>query len=443
VLCAALLGTGGALAGPGLTGATLTDAVAVGATASSIGTYDQRVKSLSPLAYWRMDEASTANGATLVDSSGKGANGTYVAGDLVYTAYAPSYTSSMGNAYQYRRLSVNAAYTFAAGDRFEYDVFLPAGSETDGHVGVDFELTDGLAFRSYAYNDQNGISNHPDAWGVPRGSWQHRVFVIGAGTPLVGKTVSTLMFAAEGEVSTPQTARFSNIRVTDVNGGIKKSFWAAGDPLPTLTSAHAVNPPDATATLTSGTSSARVAGAQVIYGGGVGAAAFGGNANGATIPSPTLDMGAGASFSVEVWVNSSQLDPAGSALVSREVAGHQEQYALDYYQGATRFYVRTADGTPFVSSGPNINDGKWHHLVGVLDNGTVTMYVDGVAAPSAAGVTGRLLAMPAGTPTTIGTRLSDLGAFTGPNGLVGAVDELAIYGRALTAAEVKDHFAHH
>jgi hypothetical protein len=445
VAFAALVGAG-ALAAPEVTSALLADTAASSATAASIGTYDQRVNAASPLGYWRMDEAAVTNGASLVDSSGRGNTGRYVAGDLLFTATSPNYAG--GNVYQYRSVNVDSTYAIRAGDRFEYDIFLPTAASTEtARLGVDLITTDGSTLRDGGYSDQNGRAAHPnESPSLPRGVWVHRIFTIGTGTPLAGKTAQNVYLVAEGDTGAVQSARLSNIRFTDSSGVMRKSFWAAGDPVPGTTPTNNVVPSNSTYSLGSGTASARTPGPLVIYGGGLGGVTFGGDANRAELPAGALDMAGATAFSVEAWVKGTEMRYIGSAFVARQERGEREQYVLDSYQDQARFFVRTAAGADIGTYGPSVNDGKWHHLVGVYNNGTVILYVDGVRASSVAGSAGSgLLAMPAGVRTTIGTRdgqpLLTLG-YEDMNGLTGSVDEVAIYGRALSLSEIQDHYLH-
>jgi len=45
----------------------------------------------------------------------------------------------------------------------------------------------------------------------------------------------------------------------------------------------------------------------------------------------------------------------------------------------------TSSGQVDYGSVTRVDDGRWHHVTGVFDNGTLTIYIDGVAEPSASG----------------------------------------------------------
>jgi hypothetical protein len=99
------------------------------------------------------------------------------------------------------------------------------------------------------------------------------------------------------------------------------------------------------------------------------------------------------------------------------------------------FPVLTADGDMFISSGPDLRDGMFHHVAVTLDRSSTTggkLFVDGNVVLTFDALshrgdlsnTGQLLI---GGPTT--TRSNSF--------FYGSIDELAIYNRALTTNEIQ------
>lgn len=422
---------------PGLTGAVLTDQVAPGSNVvASIGTYPQRVKALNPLGYWRLNDASAANGATAADASGNNRNGTY-AGGLHLTTRAPNYTS--GNGYVYASIGVNATYTVAVNDRFEYDMLIDNGSS---YQAVDIVAANGATLRDGGYVDQDGKSSHAAYYSAPAGTWVHRTFALASGTPLVGQTINSVLLVSEADTAAAQGVYYTNIRITDTAGNIKKVFWGNGDPEPSATIAYQVTA-GSVATVDAGWNGmvpANVPSPLVMWGGSGPVTRYGGIETEVKVTDPALDMASANAFTLEAWVNSSALSWNGSGFVARQKNGQQEQYGLDYWQGNTRFFVRNTAGTVFVVNGPSINNGQWHQVVGVFSAGTLTLYIDGVSAGSTSGATGGLLVMPGGTPTTIAARGDASAGVLVPNGTIGALAEVAIYPTALTPSQVTDHW---
>ncbi|WP_329428677.1 polymorphic toxin-type HINT domain-containing protein [Streptosporangium sp. NBC_01495] len=80
--------------------------------------------------------------------------------------------------------------------------------------------------------------------------------------------------------------------------------------------------------------------------------------------------------------------------------------------------------SPIVSPAA-VNDGAWHHLAFTLNGDTQTLYLDGLPVGA--------LTQPVDDEVRDTTRIG--------GGLAGSVDELAVYDRPLTAAEVAAHFA--
>jgi hypothetical protein len=99
--------------------------------------------------------------------------------------------------------------------------------------------------------------------------------------------------------------------------------------------------------------------------------------------------------------------------------------------------VMTSSGQVDYGSNTRVDDGLWHHVTGVFDNGRLTIYIDGVAEPSATG---------GSTFGSGNTRFGFIGAnseassFNGSNDGVspvsGDIDELRIYDKALTVEEI-------
>jgi len=148
-----------------------------------------------------------------------------------------------------------------------------------------------------------------------------------------------------------------------------------------------------------------------------------------------------ATFSVEVWVNgSAQATDAG--IVSKGYGSGGEQFNLDCGAGshAFRFFVRDAIGNAYLANSSVVPNGHWHHLVGVCDevNGFVYLYVDGTNAAQATvgpyvGILNSPMAM------SIGSRQAGTAPINN-NQFVGSLEEVAVYGYALSASVIKSHF---
>ncbi len=105
--------------------------------------------------------------------------------------------------------------------------------------------------------------------------------------------------------------------------------------------------------------------------------------------------------------------------------------------GQVGWDLMTNSGQLDYGSVTRVDDGRWHHVTGVFDNGRATIYIDGVAEPSAT------------SGTTFGsgnTRFGFIGAnseatafnspIPGGSPVVGEVDDVRIYSAALTAEQI-------
>ena len=110
--------------------------------------------------------------------------------------------------------------------------------------------------------------------------------------------------------------------------------------------------------------------------------------------------------------------------------------------GEAAFDVMTSTGqVDYEGSGGNsarVDDGQWHHVAGVFDNGTVTLYIDGNPQASVTGGP----TFGTGTPrfgyVGLGSESTEfnLEPRTPANYFNGSVDDVRIYERALTDSEV-------
>ena len=162
--------------------------------------------------------------------------------------------------------------------------------------------------------------------------------------------------------------------------------------------------------------------------------------------------GANAEFSVEAWVKgNSQTVNAG--LVTKGYGNGGQQFDLDTGSDnlAThgfRFSIHDASGTNHSAASAISPDGKWHHLVGVCDEpqGWVRLYIDGVKSAEVEVSAGAGVmrasngAAPGSALVSIGSKAAGQSATSFGNQFTGTIDEVALYGYALSAAQVLAHY---
>ena len=140
---------------------------------------------------------------------------------------------------------------------------------------------------------------------------------------------------------------------------------------------------------------------------------------------PSLNFGVGESFSVQAWVKFAGSDASQTIYRSSTASA---KFILERRSGGlVRFQIRGTN----VTSTTNINDGNYHHILGIRNGstGVLSLYIDGVSEGTPTGTdTGSV------TDTAnhrIGARQNDTELFNG------IIDEVRIYNRVLSAEEIK------
>lgn len=156
--------------------------------------------------------------------------------------------------------------------------------------------------------------------------------------------------------------------------------------------------------------------------------------------SEAFNWTAGDSFSIELWVNPAQgLEPGQGIFISRHALTPAWWVGYEQVSGVTIFALRDSAGVGIeMWAETAVNDGNWHHVVAVhdADRDEILLFVDGVldkAAPI----------------TFMGNWISDrylgIGFHNNAYGdpiahYTGRLDEIAIYGKALSLDEVQYHY---
>ena len=140
-------------------------------------------------------------------------------------------------------------------------------------------------------------------------------------------------------------------------------------------------------------------------------------------------------FTLEVWVNYVPNSTSYVPLLSKEDSpGFGYALKVDETYSYQPYLVITGTTSAYRYANVNINDGVWHHIVGVAkaSSTTIDMYVDGVLINGVAS----LLSW-AGTATTNALRL---GKNYGSAFFKGKLANSKIYNKALSAAEVLQNY---
>lgn len=140
-------------------------------------------------------------------------------------------------------------------------------------------------------------------------------------------------------------------------------------------------------------------------------------------------------FSLESWIRTPSVSSGVGAFVGSSILGNNFRCGKESGVQTLTFSSGTFASTQTLSTWANatyaFGDNLWHHVVCVWDkaNGKQFIYLDGNIVASQS-VTTNNLATDYGTLT--------IGSFT--NRFYGNLDEVAVYGRALSISEVRSHF---
>jgi len=170
---------------------------------------------------------------------------------------------------------------------------------------------------------------------------------------------------------------------------------------------------------------------------------FNGTSTGIDVPADaSFDWGKDDSFTIEFWMK--RPGDLGGGTSNNEVLVGRDDASTDLHwwfgihntYGYAHFQLADKTHDTVTLEGPDVTDGEWHHLVGVRDGvaGINRLYVDGVEVAS--------------EPHTYlqgfdsATAALNLGwlNLSGGYHFEGTLDEVALYNRALSDAEVYQHY---
>lgn len=139
-----------------------------------------------------------------------------------------------------------------------------------------------------------------------------------------------------------------------------------------------------------------------------------------------------AAFSLEAWVRFDAVDGVYRHVFNKDanVGPGRQQFGIYLQQGSGLAFERYVDGTEKFVRAPAPSAGSFHHVVGTYDGSTLTLYVDGASRGT---VEDSRSQAAKSTPLFIGLK-EDGGDVWG-----GAIDEAAIYDKALTSTQVAQH----
>lgn len=144
-----------------------------------------------------------------------------------------------------------------------------------------------------------------------------------------------------------------------------------------------------------------------------------------------IDM-AGSALTIALWMRADELDLFDARLISKasDVRDQDHYWMVSLLGSELRFRLKTASGgtSTLISSGAGITTDQWIHVAAVYNGGQMLIYRNGVIVAQMS-KTGAIVSAPS-VPAAIGNQPQ------GGKTLEGRIDEVRMYDRALSTAEV-------
>jgi hypothetical protein len=162
---------------------------------------------------------------------------------------------------------------------------------------------------------------------------------------------------------------------------------------------------------------------------------FDGN-SGISVPDNIVfDWSNNTSFSIEAWVKTTEPGTGNKVFIGKYRGGSNMSWWLGYGDSNKAiFSVRDSDGNSAQAEATSIlNDGNWHHIVGVRNNelNVIQVFVDGIKENE----TSILF-----TGGFSGSNPVSIGYFDNSYNFTGLLDEIAVYDTALTENLIAEHY---
>lgn len=159
------------------------------------------------------------------------------------------------------------------------------------------------------------------------------------------------------------------------------------------------------------------------------AGSFNGTSSDASVPNG-LWMDVDQAFTVEAWIKTNATGYREIAAQYATTSNRAWEFRLDTTAGALNF-IKLAGGTTSSIGTTSIRDNAVHYVVATYDGSNIKLYVDAALNQT--------------TPSTgsmVGTTANlHIGNRTGTQYFSGIIDEIALYGYVLSAAQIADTYS--
>jgi len=155
----------------------------------------------------------------------------------------------------------------------------------------------------------------------------------------------------------------------------------------------------------------------------------------------SLDFGADGDFTIAAWINVSEIPPDQYTIVSKGDRGSSPRILFKIRSEQAYITLANENGggpKPDFASNAVVVDGEWHYVALVVDRSNATkIYIDGVM--DSEGMAAEGTDVNTGSPLHIGKSHQDGNAAR--RFFNGLIDEVTIYNKALSDAEMEQNFA--
>jgi hypothetical protein len=397
------------------------------------------------LGYWKLDEAS----GNATDSSGKGFtltnSGTTVTGSGKYgsarslasasSQYLECTEANCGttDGLTYTKLDFNASISFTYEVWFKTSttgvVQLIAGKKNGvgPAAGYAVYVTAANLVQCIVSDGTNSKSSANPSTTVTDGAWHHVACV-------VNRTAQTITQYLDGAAQTPgdltspsvigSVDSAQNFRVGATGASTPGSFFNGQ-----IDDVRVYGYARSSSQISDDINNNNIAIVTGEYGS---ARSLNGTSDYASIPdSSSLAFGTG-NFTIEAWVKTTDTGADKAIIETADTGSLGIMKALRINisgnSGYVGFYVRGSGTDNNISANASINDGNWHHVVGVRNGTSIKLYVGGTQVSSATWDPGNT---DTGQPWYIGKTYDST-----PKYINGSVDDVRIYNYARSAAEI-------
>jgi len=167
-----------------------------------------------------------------------------------------------------------------------------------------------------------------------------------------------------------------------------------------------------------------------------GAILLDGSNDAVTIPSSASLNDLANQLTISTWIYRTTAKTGWQDIVTRQYgSGSQDQFSLGIKGNTYYFIVNTANNGPQTLMAGTNKVNEWVHIAGVYDGSTMKLYVDGNLLSTATDITGNVRTD--NKPLYFGGGANGIDPNTLSMFVAGLIDDVRVYKRALSAAEIK------